>query len=104
MFFVVRSNDSFNFPLGLMKYIVIVTRILLIPLLGTTIGSIVLAVSVWADSLNNKCISFHSNNRAIADLTNSHTSKDAKVMHLMIKLIPSCLRHNILFEQFKSLA
>ena len=25
MFFVVRSNDSFNFPLGLIKYIVIVT-------------------------------------------------------------------------------
>ena len=24
MFFVVRSNDSFNFPLGLIKYIVIV--------------------------------------------------------------------------------
>ena len=23
MFFVVRSNDSFNFPLGLIKYIVI---------------------------------------------------------------------------------
>ena len=25
MFFVARSNDSFNFPLGLIKYIVIVT-------------------------------------------------------------------------------
>ena len=25
MFFVVRSNDSFNFPLGLIKYIVIIT-------------------------------------------------------------------------------
>ena len=25
MFLVVRSNDSFNFPLGLIKYIVIVT-------------------------------------------------------------------------------
>ena len=24
MFFVVRSNDSFNFPLGLIKYIVII--------------------------------------------------------------------------------
>ena len=27
MFFVVRSNDSFNFPLGLIKYIVIVIDI-----------------------------------------------------------------------------
>ena len=27
MFFVVRSNDSFNFPLGLIKYIAIVTQI-----------------------------------------------------------------------------
>ena len=26
MFFVVRSNDSFNFPLGLIKYIVIIVR------------------------------------------------------------------------------
>ena len=27
MFFVVRSNDSFNFPLGLIQYIVIVSSI-----------------------------------------------------------------------------
>ena len=27
MFFIVRSNDSFNFPLGLIKYIVIVVVI-----------------------------------------------------------------------------
>ena len=26
MFFVVRSNDNFNFPLGLIKYIVIVVK------------------------------------------------------------------------------
>ena len=26
MFFVVRSNDNFNFPLGLIKYIVIVNE------------------------------------------------------------------------------
>ena len=26
MFFVVRSNDSFNFPLGWIKYIVIVSH------------------------------------------------------------------------------
>ena len=30
MFFVVRSNDSFNFPLGLIKYIVIVIIIILL--------------------------------------------------------------------------
>ena len=29
MFFVVRSNDSFNFPLGLIKYIVIVIRMMM---------------------------------------------------------------------------
>ena len=27
MFFVVQSNDSFNFPLGLIKYIVIVNQV-----------------------------------------------------------------------------
>ena len=57
----------------------------------------VLAVSVWADSLSNKCISFHSDNRAVVDI-NSQTSKDTKVMHLMRKLVLSCLRHNILFR------
>ena len=58
----------------------------------------VLAVSVWTDSLSNKCISFHSDNRVVVDIINSHTSKDATVMHLMRKLVLSCLRHNILFR------
>ena len=57
---------------------------------------IVLAVSVWSHSLSNKCISFHSDNRAVVDIINSQTSKDAKVMHLMRKLVLSCLRLNIL--------
>ena len=30
MFFVVQSNDSFNFPLGLIKYIVIVVVVIVI--------------------------------------------------------------------------
>ena len=30
MFFVVRSNDSFNFPLGLIKYVVIVVIIVIV--------------------------------------------------------------------------
>ena len=57
-----------------------------------------LAVSVWADSLSNKCSSFHSDNRAVVGITNSQTSKYTKVMHLMRKLVLSCLRHNILFR------
>ena len=59
---------------------------------------IVLAVSVWADSLGNKCISFHSDNRPVVDIINSQTSKDTKVMHLMRKLVLVCLRHDILFR------
>ena len=31
MFFVVRSNDSFNFPLGLITYIVIVVIVIVTP-------------------------------------------------------------------------
>ena len=58
----------------------------------------VLPVSVWADGVSNKCISFHSDNRAVADIINSQTSKDTKVKHLMRKLVLSCLRHNILFR------
>ena len=30
MFFVVQSNDSFNFPLGWIKYIVIVVNVIVI--------------------------------------------------------------------------
>ena len=58
---------------------------------------IVVAVNVWADSLSNKCVSFHSDNRAVVDI-NSQKSKDTNVMHLMRKLVLYCLRHNILFR------
>ena len=58
----------------------------------------VFAVSVSADSLSNKCISFHSDSRAVVDIINSQTSKDIKVMYLIRKLVLSCLRHNILFR------
>ena len=58
----------------------------------------VLAVSVWADNLSNKCISLHSDNRAVVDIINSQTSRDTKVLHLMRKPVLSCLRHNILFR------
>ena len=58
---------------------------------------IVVAVSVCADSrLSNKCISFHSDNRAVVDIVDSQTSKDTKVMHLMRKLVhplPSSSHH-----------
>ena len=63
---------------------------------------IVLAVSVWADSLSNKCISSHSDNRAAVDIINSQTFKDTKVMHLMRKLVLSCLRHNILSQHCRA--
>ena len=36
MFFVVRSNDSFNFPLGLIKYIVIVLMCFDLPDISTS--------------------------------------------------------------------
>ena len=63
----------------------------------------VLAVSVWADSLSNKCISFHSDNRAVADIINSQTSKDTKVMDLMRKLVLSVCVTTSSSEQFTSL-
>ena len=50
---------------------------------------IVFAVSVCADSLSSKCISFHSDNKAVVDISNSQTSKDTMVMHLMRKLVLS---------------
>ena len=56
MFFVVRSNDGFNFPLGLIKYIVIVTY--------TGYGIHLMAswhmqTQLMAYSLRNHCIYRH---------------------------------------------
>ena len=65
---------------------------------------IVLAVSVWSYSLSNKCISFHSDNRALVDIINSQTSKDTKVKHLMRKLVLSVCVTTSSSEQFTFLA
>ena len=61
MFFVVRSNDSFNFPLGLIKYIVIVVIVTLV--IALVVGSLCCSgmhMMVWiAASVCSVIIPFH---------------------------------------------
>ena len=56
MFFVVRSNDSFNFPLWLIKYIVIVIVIVLLESEPVSLLELILHYSVpqlYDDTFNN---------------------------------------------------
>ncbi len=59
---------------------------------------IVVAVIVWVEKLSNKCISFHTDNIAVAHIVNSQTSKNPAVMFLVRKLVITCMNHNIMFR------
>ena len=52
MFFVVQSNDSFNFPLGLIKYIVIVVVVIVLNWMTSCVGlKRILICSILVDAL-----------------------------------------------------
>lgn len=59
---------------------------------------IVTAVVAWAEILKNKCVLFHTDNEAVAQIVNKLTSKHPAVMVLVRKLIVTCMSHNILFK------
>ena len=59
---------------------------------------IVLAVELWAEHLQNKCIVFHTDNRAVVDIINKQTSKDKTIVSLIRRLVVQCLQFNILFK------
>ena len=52
MFFVVRSNDSFNFPLGLIKYIVIIVTECCVEVRDVLVWSGIVSV-VWSSGVVN---------------------------------------------------
>ena len=59
---------------------------------------IVLALDLWGNILQNKCVVFHTNNLALVAIINKQTSKDVQIMCLIRKLVLTCLRNNIYFQ------
>ena len=59
---------------------------------------IVLAVMLWCERLRNKNIIFFCDNKAVVDILNSQTSKDALVMKLVRKFVLKCMQYNINFH------
>ena len=59
---------------------------------------IVLALSLWGHTLQNRRVRFHTDNQACVHIINSQTSKDKHIMHLVRHLVSVSLKHNILFR------
>ncbi|XP_062587810.1 uncharacterized protein LOC134249476 [Saccostrea cucullata] len=59
---------------------------------------IVLAVQLWADQLENRCIIFFTDNDAVVHIINKQSSKEKTIMVLVRRLVAQCLKHNILFQ------
>jgi hypothetical protein len=59
---------------------------------------IVTAIDLWADSLANKCIIFHTDNMSIVNIINSQTSKDVLIMYLVRRLVVTTILYIIMFR------
>ena len=59
---------------------------------------IVVGVQLWAPHLENKRVSFWSDNQAVVTIINSQTSKCPIIMQLLRELVVICLCHNIRFR------
>ena len=57
---------------------------------------ICLALSMWGETLSNKCIVLHTDNIAVVSIINNSTCKDTKIMALVRRLVLVCMSHNIL--------
>ena len=53
------------------------------------------AIRIWFPHLSNKRILFHVDNSAVVQVLNTATSKSARVMHIVRKLVLLNLQHNI---------
>ena len=58
---------------------------------------IVIALEYWSNLLENKCIIFHSDNKAVVDIINAQSSNNPPIMFLIRRLVLSCMNFNILF-------
>ena len=50
--------------------------------------------------MSNQCVSFFTDNVALADIINPQTSKHILIMVLVCDLVLTSLRHNIVFRAF----
>ena len=61
---------------------------------------IALSLHVWGGQMSNQCVSFFTDNAALADIINQQTSKHSLIMVLVRDLVLTSLRHNIVFRAF----
>ena len=59
---------------------------------------IVISLHIWGPHIANKCVAFYTDNAAIVDIINHHTSKHPLVMTLVCDLVLTSLTYNILFR------
>ena len=59
---------------------------------------IVIALRIWGSLMANRCVIFNTDNAALVDIINHHTSKHKLVMILVRDLVLTSLRHNIMFR------
>ena len=53
---------------------------------------------MWGDRIKNKCITFFTDNEALVHVINKSTCQGRYLMTFVRKLVPVCLKHNILFK------
>jgi hypothetical protein len=59
---------------------------------------VVLALLLWPQYMENKCILIFSDNKAVCDIINKQTTKCKLIMALVRKFVMQCLKYNILFR------
>jgi hypothetical protein len=59
---------------------------------------IVLALEIWGEYLQNKCVTFYCNNKAVVYIINKQTSKDPSIMKLVRRFVVLILKYKFLFQ------
>ena len=58
----------------------------------------VLAVEIWGEELNNRCIVLHTDNTAVMHIINNQSAKVPIIMTLVRRLVLACMYHNLLVK------
>ncbi len=59
---------------------------------------ITIALEIWGNALQNRCLIIHTDNIAVVQIVNKQTSKEPNVMHLVRRLVLACMKFNILIK------
>lgn len=59
---------------------------------------IVLALEIWGEYLQNKCVKSYCDNQAVVYIINNQTRKDPSIMKLVRRFVVLILKYNILFH------